>query len=98
MKKTELRNCDLVEIAIKKANYPRYQWDGGDDSVYRSDAEIFSDRRFWEKLIESLKYKNPKLKIDNKQSPNWLKFAILHFKLSITQADTISFWKDLLVL
>ena len=95
--KRELRESDLFEIALQKANYPRRVWDGGDDLSYRSNEEIASHQEFWQRLVEHLRYRNPDLqKRETKERPHWLRYAETHFKLILTKSDTREFWKKLL--
>ena len=96
MKKPELSFYNLFEIAIEKANFPRYEWHGGDDTIRNSDMDIITDSRFWKQLIYNMKYR---LKLKDKDLENdnyWLKYAFIYFKLHITKGNCKKFWKDLL--
>lgn len=91
-----LNSYQLFELVLERAHYPRYIWEGGDDTVYRSEAEIICNTEFWKQLIEhsgfilGLKRENPK-------NPHWLKYAKIYFTLLITSSGTDKFWRDILL-
>ncbi len=92
-----LRVHDLFEIAVKRSGYSRYQWDGGDDTVYRTDTEIFSDSEFWQGLVAvTARYHNASLGKGTDKNPLWLRYAVIHYKLFITDGNLKKFWLDFL--
>lgn len=96
-KKQELNINQLFEIALNRIDYPRYQWDGGDQSVYVSNQEIICRAEFWQRLTKTYKFHiDHKLGKENEKNPHWLKFATIYFQLVITNGNTKKFWHDFL--